>query len=104
MKEVQRMGTLQMNTDDFRGTGTTVTSESQNFNEELTRFLAAADAMNGAWEGADKEAFDGIVAELKPLFQKAQENMSAVGADMTKTGNDGDATTESNVNLINSSL
>jgi len=98
------MGAFSMDTDQYRGTGTNVTGEAQNFQEETNNFLSAAAAMDGAWEGADKEAFDSLVSDLKPLFQKAQEELDAVGSDMTKTGNDGDATTEENVNLINSSL
>lgn len=98
------MSALSMDSEEFRGTGTTVTNESGNFSDAKASFLAAADAMTGVWEGADKEAFDNIVSELKPLLEKAQENLGSVGSDMTQTGNDADATTESNVGIINSSM
>jgi WXG100 family type VII secretion target len=98
------MGTLSMNSDEFRGTGTTVTNESGNFASAKANFLSAANSMTGVWEGADKDAFDNVVNELKPLLEKAEENLGSVGSDMTKTGNDADATTESNVGIINSSI
>ena len=98
------MSTLSMNSDEFRGTGTTVTNESGNFAAAKATFLSAANSMTGVWDGADKEAFDKVVEELKPLLERAEENLGSVGSDMTNTGNDADATTESNVNLINSSI
>ncbi len=98
------MGTFQMDTDEFRSTGTTVTGESGNFQEEVSRFLSAADAMNGAWEGVDKDAFDNIVAELKPLLEKAQQNLNSVGSNMSNTGDAGDTNASDNASMIGSSL
>ena len=95
------MGAFSMNPDEYRGSGTDLNNESQNFGRGIQGVMSGANAMDGAWEGPDKESFDAKIKELQALLVQREQELSSAGNDMTKTGDDADATTEENTRIIN---